>query len=111
MSERPIIGFDGVDWDEGNRDKCQQHGVTIGAVEQLFGTPVVILPDEENSLGKQRYRAIGVSSERRMIFVVFTLRDHTGSTRIRPISARYMHRKEVRSYEAACPDIQDRQGS
>jgi uncharacterized protein len=111
MPERPVMDFDGFDWDEGNRDKCQQHGVPIEAIEQLFAAPVVILPDRGDSLGERRYRAIGVTSERRMIFVVFTLRDYAGATRLRPISARYMHRKEVSSYETAYPNIRDRQGS
>jgi uncharacterized protein len=77
----------------------------------LFAGPVVILPDREDSLGELRYRAIGMTPERRMLFVMFTLRDRSGSTRLRPISARYMHRKEVKTYEAAYPAIQDRQGS
>ena len=28
--------FDGFDWDDGNRDKCQKHGVSIGEIERLF---------------------------------------------------------------------------
>ncbi|MEY4270890.1 MAG: Ribonuclease toxin, BrnT, of type toxin-antitoxin system, partial [Pseudomonadota bacterium] len=35
----------------------------------------------------------------RLIFVVFTLRQYGAETRIRPISARHMHRKEIEHYE------------
>jgi len=33
MAEPPTMEFDGFDWDEGNREKCQQHGVLIKAIE------------------------------------------------------------------------------
>ena len=83
--------FDGFDWDKGNHGKCQQHGVPIAEIEQVFDRPVVILPDKENHVGETRYRAIGTTSEDRAIFVVFTLRKRAGSLLLRPISARYMH--------------------
>jgi uncharacterized DUF497 family protein len=37
--------FVGFDWDNGNLGKCRKHGVSIEAVESLFGSPVAILPD------------------------------------------------------------------
>ena len=33
------------------------------------------------------------------MFIAFTLRKLDGTTLIRPVSARYMHRKEVARYE------------
>jgi uncharacterized DUF497 family protein len=45
------------------------------------------------------------------MFVVFTLRVKRGETLIRPISARYMHGKEIEGYEKESPDIQDRSRS
>ena len=44
-------------------------------------------------------RAIGQTSTGRYVFGVFMLRDVEGQTRLRPISARYMHQKEVAHYE------------
>ena len=44
-------------------------------------------------------RAIGQTGTGRYVFVVFMLRDVEGQTRLRPISARYMHQKEVAHYE------------
>jgi len=105
------MDFDGFDWDKGNRDKCQQHCVPIQEIERMFDRPVVILPDKDNPSGEQRHRAIGTTPEHRGIFVVFTLRDRHGSTLLRPISARYMHKLEVENYEKTYPYISDRQAS
>jgi uncharacterized protein len=74
-------------------------------IESVFGGPVVILPDKENPAGKQRFRAIGITSEGRNAFVVFTLRSEGGGQFVRPISARYMHKKEVENYEKNYPDL------
>ena len=97
--------FDGFNWDKGNRTKCQKHVVSIGEIESVFSRPVVILPDKENPQGERRFRAIGTTSEGRRLFVVFTLRHRGDSVLIRPISARYMHKKEVESYEKSYPDV------
>jgi uncharacterized DUF497 family protein len=97
--------FSGFDWDRGNRAKCQRHGVSITAIESLFQGEVAILPDIAHSLRERRYRAIGWTAEGRAVFVVFTLRRRSSGVRVRPISARYMHAKEVRSYEKENPDL------
>lgn len=73
--------FDGFDWDGGNREKCQKHGMPIAEVESLFHRPVVILPDRENPAGERRYRGIGATKEGRKAFVVSTLRDLGGVVR------------------------------
>lgn len=60
------------------------------------GTPAVLadpFPDEA------RQRAIGKSAADRYIFVVFMLRKIDGQTKLRPISARPMHKKEIAHYE------------
>ena len=62
----------------------------------FIGTPAVLadpFPDEA------RQRAIGKSATGRYVFVVFMLRDIDGQTKLRPISARYMHQKEIAHYE------------
>ena len=97
--------FDGFDWDRGNRGKCQKHGVSVAEIESLFdGTPLVG-PDTKNSAQEQRFRAVGITAKGRAIFVVFTMRRRGDDVLIRPISARYMHRNEVRAYEKIYPDI------
>jgi hypothetical protein len=45
-------------------------------------------------------RAIGRSAAGRYLFVVFMLREIDGQTKLRPISARYMHQKEITHYES-----------
>lgn len=97
--------FSGFDWDQGNRSKCQKHGVSPAAVESLFAGPVAILPDAEHSQIERRFRAIGRTKQGRAGFVVFTLRHSDDDALIRPISARYMHEKEIESYESQNPGI------
>src|SRR5271166_4486270 len=104
MSLPAIRGFD---WDDGNRGKCQKHGMSIEEIEGVFTRPVVILPDKENPQSEPRLKAIGRTPGGRHAFVVFTWRaERGGSVMLRPISARFMHRKEVESYEEAYPDVQ-----
>jgi hypothetical protein len=93
------------DWDSGNREKCQKHGLPIAEIESLFLGPVVMLPDRENPAGERRYRAVGTTEEGREAFVVFTLRSRGSTVRLRPISARHMQMKAVRVYEKAYPDV------
>jgi uncharacterized DUF497 family protein len=95
----------GFDWDEGNLTKCQQHGVSVAEIEGLFTRPHTISADVEHSLAEERLKAIGKSRSGRSIFLVFTLRERDGKTYIRPISARYMHRREVESYEKENPGL------
>ena len=91
--------FSGFDWDRGNRMKCRKHGVSTEIIESLFLRGLVILPDEAHSQEEERFRAIGRTELGRMVFVVFTLRRRGEEVFVRPISARYMHRKEVEHYE------------
>jgi uncharacterized protein len=99
----------GFDWDDGNRDKCQKHGMSIGEIEAVFTGPVVILPDRENMSGERRLKAIGRTPAGRHAFIVSTWRaERAGSALLRAISARYMHKSEVESYEKAYSHIQNR---
>ena len=101
MSE-PLAGFA---WNAGNLAKCQQHGVSVEEIEALFDAPLLIVPDAAHSKTEARSWAIGKSSAGRMIFIVFTIRLKKGRRLIRPISARYMHAKEVISYEKENPQL------
>jgi uncharacterized DUF497 family protein len=90
----------GFEWDHANRDKCQKHGVSIAAIESVFRGTVAVLPDPGHSETEERFKAIGQTGDGRAVLVVFTLRRRQADTLIRPLSARYMHRKEVDYYEA-----------
>lgn len=94
----------GFDWDDGNRNKCEKHGVAIEVIEALFqANRLMVQQDIANSKAETRFRAIGRTAAGRSVFVVFTLRNRHGQQLIRPISARYMHRKEVDAYEKENP--------
>ncbi len=87
----------GFDWDDGNWPKCGKHGVSREEIEQvLLGKPAVMadpFPDE------LRMRAIGKTLAGRYVFLIVMVRESDGETKLRPISARYMHKKEVDHYE------------
>jgi uncharacterized DUF497 family protein len=91
----------GFDWDKANRDKCQQHGLSIAEIESAFQKQIAVVPDPRHSHSEERLKAIGAADEDRHVLIVFTLGSRHGETFIRPISARYMHRKEVAYYEEA----------
>jgi uncharacterized protein len=92
----PAAGFD---WDDGNRKKCQKHGVPLVEIERLLLGEPRVAPDRRHSGAEDRLIAVGRSSEGRALFVAFTFRIRGGLRFIRPISARYMHRKEIEDYE------------
>jgi hypothetical protein len=100
-----VVGFD---WDRGNRNKCQKHGVSLDVIEGLFRRPVAVLPDPEHSAREERFKAIGRADDGRGVLIVFTLRERDGETLIRPISARYMRRKESEYYEEEIAKTADR---
>ena len=96
-------GIEGFDWDDGNREKCQRHGVSIAEIESVFANDPAVATDPAHSYSEIRMRAVGRSGSGRYIFVVFTIRVRSGQRLIRPISARYMHPKEVQRYEETGP--------
>jgi uncharacterized DUF497 family protein len=94
------FAVDGFDWDAGNRAKCGRHGVPLAEIEALFAAEPLVAPDPAHSGDETRFIAVGRNAKGRPMFVAFTLRAHDGGRLIRPISARYMHAKEIKSYEA-----------
>jgi uncharacterized protein len=100
-----ILHFDGFDWDRGNRAKCQKHGLSIALIESLFARPLAIIPSAAGSQEERRFCAVGQTGNGRRVFLVFTLRRKGDKQLIRPISARYMHKKEIESYEKENPGV------
>jgi len=97
----------GFEWDRGNRNKCQRHGVSVSEIESIFRRAVSIFPDPMHSRAEQRLKAIGRGVHGRYIFIVLTLRKRGDAVLIRPISARYMHEKEIRHYETQKTEIEE----
>jgi uncharacterized DUF497 family protein len=92
--------FEGFDWDEGNWPKCGSHGMSRAEVEQVFLNTPAVRPHPTHSQAEERMKAIGTTDAGRRAYVSFTLRQsETGGVLIRPVSARYMHRREVKKYE------------
>jgi uncharacterized DUF497 family protein len=103
------VPFSGFAWDNANYSKCQEHGVSVVEVEHvLTHAATLIVPDLKNSRAEQRFLASGRTQEGRYVFVVFTPRQTGGGILMRPISARYMHRKEIRKYEQEIARLQNR---
>jgi uncharacterized DUF497 family protein len=93
------IATAGIEWDDGNREKCCKHGLSIADVERvLLEQETLIVPAARNPETEGRYIAIGRSAAGRYAFVVFTPRRYGSEIWLRPISARYMHRKEIGKY-------------
>jgi uncharacterized DUF497 family protein len=93
------IGIGGFDWDEGNRAKCQKHGVSITEIEALFRSDPFVAPAWKHAKKEDRRIAVGKTASGRGIFVAFTMRTKGQTRLLRPISARYMHTKEFAAYE------------
>ena len=93
---------EGFEWDEGNWPKCGKHGVSRAEIEQTIIDHRFIVDDPHPT--EPRFRTVGVTEEGRHVFCVFTIRQIRRKAVIRPISARFMHDKEVKDYEENKPD-------
>ena len=87
----------GIEWDQGNWPKCGKHGVSQAEIEEVLLNEPAVMPDPFPD--EPRMRAIGRTQQGRYVFLVFMLRTKDGQTQLRPISARYMHQKEIEHYE------------
>lgn len=91
-----IIKFE---WDKANLDKSyQKHGITPKEAEEVFlDEESFVIPDVKHSQKEPRYIILGKTFEEKRLFIVFTIRDK----KIRIISSRQIHKKEVKKYEKA----------
>lgn len=94
------MDFDGFNWDEGNWPKCAAHGVTRGEIEAMLRLPTTrIFADRKHSQDEERFLAIAsADAVHHGLLVGFTRRLQNGLVLIRPVTARYMHSKEVLRY-------------
>jgi uncharacterized DUF497 family protein len=100
-----IEAVDGFNWDDGNREKCLKHGVTVEEIESAFqGGTLRVFPDPAHSTSETRYLGIGLCASGRHVLVAYTYRELEKRRFIRPISARFMHAKEIKHYEAQSQD-------
>lgn len=97
----------GFDWDDGNREKCSKHGLSVESIENFFLGKIQIVGDPRHSYREQRYIAVGLAANSKPMFVGFTYREKEEKLLIRPISARYMHEKEAKKYRQASAKIEE----
>lgn len=84
------------EWDEWNiRKSLDKHGIEPEEAEDVFYHEPVIWLDEKHSISEKRYQCLGQTSEKKKLFVSFTLRND----KVRIISVRPMSRKERIVYE------------
>jgi uncharacterized DUF497 family protein len=88
---------EGFDWDTGNWPKCGKHGVSKAEIEHVIMHARFVVDDPNPA--EKRLRTAGRAPTGRFVFVAFTFREKAKATFIRPISARYMHKKEIASFE------------
>jgi len=102
------VNFSGFNWDRGNSQKCEKHGVTRNEIENLFlGNRFLVGSDSKHSYRESRMFAIGKPEKSKLyIFVIFTLREVNEETLVRPISAGFMHKQEISLYEKAFAEIE-----
>ena len=82
------------DWDDGNIAKCAKHGLTREEIEYALTHGPRFDADDAHSLTEDRFIAVSRTAAGRAVYIAFCWRDG----KVRPISARFMHRKEVRRY-------------
>lgn len=98
--------FDGFDWDQGNWDKIERR-FPAKIVEEFFKRPVLVKRDTRHSNDEPRFIAVGQIESGRKLLVAFTMRRRMEELLVRPISARYMHKKEERAYEKQIKELED----
>ena len=92
--------FEAFNWDKGNSNKCEKHGLRQRDIEQFFlQDEIYVAPDLKHSSLEERFLAIGKGLNNKYIIVVFTFRVIKQKKLLRPISARFMNKKEVKKYE------------
>jgi uncharacterized protein len=91
------------DWNDGNVNKNEKHGVEKSEIEEFFRSHVYVSYDFKHSNSEERFVAIGQNPKEKHMIVFFTLR----KALIRPISARYMNKREIENYEKEIAKIQN----
>ena len=98
MKEIVLQDCIGFEWDKWNLDKnWDKHNASHLECEQVFfNCPLLLYDDIKHSKDGIRAYVLGKTNIRRLLFVVFTVRNNL----IRVISARDMNKKEKTIYES-----------
>ena len=82
----------------------------MAEIEALLSGNPHVAPDLKHAHLEDRLIAIGRTSQGRPLFVAFAIRERFGQRLIRPVSARYMHAKEIARYGAQSSQNDHRPG-
>ena len=83
------------DWKKETANR-RKHSVGFAEASTVFGDPLSItIPDLDHAASEERFVILGMSSERKLLVVVHTMR----GARIRMISARLATQHERRNYQ------------
>jgi uncharacterized protein len=77
-------------------------------IEALFVRGPRVAPDPKHSADEDRLIAVGKTSAGRPLFVAFTMRTTNGRRLVRPVTARYMHAREIAAYEKESAALKNR---
>lgn len=89
MNDPPVL-----DWDRHNVDHIAGHRVTPDDVAHVLADPQRIVGDAYTKRGEVRYAVIGSTADGRVLWVAYIYR----RGRIRVVTARLAHRRELRDY-------------
>lgn len=86
------------DWDEGNRNKPERHGVAIDEAEDVFfDDNKVVFADWIHSVKEKRFTLLGKTRKGRLLNITYMIR----KKKIRIVTARDINKREVKLYEKA----------
>jgi uncharacterized DUF497 family protein len=88
------------EWDEEkNRANYQKHGVLFETAARVFLDPDLVMVQDREVDGEERWQTIGVVEGFQILLVAHTIRDEDDVEIVRIISAREATRHERRVYE------------
>ena len=87
------------DWDSGNIDHIARHAITPEEAEEVVQDPRRVDRDAYDFEGKHREAIIGLTGQRRLLVVFYTIREG----RVRVVTARPARPSELRRYRAGTP--------
>jgi uncharacterized DUF497 family protein len=91
------------EWDENkNRANITKHGIDFRAAIPVFDDPFVLLEQDRDVGGEQRWVAMGWGQSTVLLLVAHAVKTGSGGVTIRIISARAATRGERKRYEENC---------
>jgi uncharacterized DUF497 family protein len=89
------------EWDDKkNASNMRKHGFDFTDAAEIFSGPMLIIPDEREDYGEDRWLGIGMLQSRQVV-ILYTQR---GEDAIRVISPRKAHAHERKQFEAFLRD-------